>query len=149
MTVILAADHGGFADKKRASQWLAARGIEFLDAGALEFDQDDDYPVFVHAAVKLQREHPNAKMILWCRSGAGVCLAANRYPGVFCGLALSHEQVKAATADDHLNALAIAADYTWPELQLEYIDVFLHTSPAPEARHERRRRLVDQLPKEL
>jgi len=148
MKVIVAADHGGLTIKDKVAVWLGKTGYEVLDVGATKFDPDDDFPDVVRAAVKTWKQNPEAKMILWCRSGAGVAIAANRYPGVYCGLGISDQQVAAATRDDHLNALALAADFTSPAMQKLMIKTFLHVSASQEARFARRLAKIDQYARE-
>lgn len=140
MQIILAADHGGFKNKEVINEWLTEQGYETVDAGAFLFDPKDDFPDFVSTAVTLMQAEgkEEVKMILWCRSGVGVDIAANRFPEVYCGLGYCVEQVVAATRDDHLNALALASDYVPLEKQKEMIEAFLETAASGGARFARR-----------
>lgn len=140
MQIILAADHGGFKNKEIINDWLIEQGFETVDAGAFMFDNKDDFPDFVSTAITLAQadEDQDSKIILWCRSGAGVNIAANRFPQIYCGFGLCPEQVAAATRDDHLNALAFASDYVPIEEQKAMIEVFLHTNYSQAARFARR-----------
>ena len=145
MKLILAADHGGKAAKDEIAIWLHSQGYDIFDAGAHILDPADDFPDFVAAALTRWRQDQTARLILWCKSGAGVCIAANRLPGIYCNLALSPDQVAAATADDQLNALALAANYMDISVQKSCIDVFLHTKKNEAARFTRRLAKVDNL----
>ena len=144
MKVIVAADHGGFQAKENAKKWLTKWHYEVIDAGAETMQPTDDFPDMVAAAVKQWQKDPQAKMLLWCRSGAGVCIAANRYPGVFCGLGTNEQQVAAATRDDHLNALAIAADFVNKASEKLMIRAFLTIKPSNEERFVRRLKKIDE-----
>lgn len=144
MQIILAADHGGFKNKETINDWLNELGFETVDAGAFILDPKDDFPDFVSTAVTLmQSSEDEAKMILWCRSGAGVDIAANRFAGIYCSLGLCAEQVAAATKDDHLNALALASDYTSLAAQKEMIETFLTTQPSTADRFARRLQKIE------
>lgn len=144
MRIILAADHGGYNCKHLIQDWLKQQGYETIDVGAHVSNPNDDFPDFVRAAVAQYRHEDNAKMILWCRSGVGVDIAANRHAGIYCGLGLSPEQVRSATADDGLNALAIAAEFTLIDKQKRLIREFLQTPFLGEERHLRRLKKVDR-----
>ena len=139
MQIILAADHGGFKNKALINDWLAELGYDTVDAGAFMLDPKDDFPDFVATAVTLMQSNTEeTKMILWCKSGAGVNIAANRFTHIYCTLGLNAAQVAAATRDDHLNALALASDYTSLTAQKEMIETFLVTPPSGAARFQRR-----------
>ena len=44
--LILASDHAGFELKQFLNKFFILNGIAFIDAGALDYDPDDDYPDF-------------------------------------------------------------------------------------------------------
>ncbi len=140
MQIILAADHGGFKNKQLINDWLITQGYDTVDAGAFMFDAKDDFPDFVATAITLAQAETKekSKIILWCKSGAGVNIAANRFPGIYCGFGYSAEQVAAATRDDHLNALALASEYISIEEQKKMIEAFLETAASEAARFTRR-----------
>ncbi len=148
MKIILGADHGGFEDKNQLKTWLEERGWTVLDVGAEAYESEDDYPDMVAAGVAAWREvkaaGEEAKMIFWCKSGAGVNIAANRQRGVYCSLGLSEEQLAAASKDDALNALALASEYQSLEEQKGLIEIFVATAGSSEARHWRRLNKVDE-----
>jgi len=144
MRIILAADHGGYNCKNIIKDWLEEQGYETIDVGAHLSDPGDDFPDFVRAAVAQFYHEERAKMIFWCRSGVGVDIAANRHEGVYCGLGLSIEQVRSATADDGLNALAIAAEFTLMDKQKQLIHEFLATPFLREERFVRRLQKIDR-----
>ncbi len=49
-TIVLAADHAGFAIKESIKSYLEDLGYSVLDVGAHELKNDDDYPVYMAAA---------------------------------------------------------------------------------------------------
>lgn len=145
MKIILGADHGGYNTKEKHQTILQAQGYEILDAGAHHYDDQDDFPDFVSQAVALFRQYPASKIILWCRSGIGVSLSANRHPDIYCGLGFNVQQLIRATSHNHLNALALASDYLSFDLQQELINAFLTQKPANEAKYLRRLQKINHL----
>ncbi len=145
MQIVLAADHGGFKNKEIINDWLIDQGFETVDAGAFMLDPKDDFPDFVSTAITLAQanEEETWKIIMWCRSGVGVMMAANRFPGIYCGFGYCVEQVVAATRDDRLNALALASDYVPLEKQKLMIEAFLQTKPSQAERFSRRLRKLE------
>lgn len=144
MRIILGADHGGYNCKHIIQDWLHESGYVTIDVGAHSSDPGDDYPDYVRAAVAQFRAEENAKIILWCSSGVGVDIAANRHEGIYCGLGISPEQIRSATSDDALNCLAIAAEFTLIDKQKKLIREFLQTPFLREERFVRRLQKIDR-----
>ncbi|MEK7537286.1 MAG: RpiB/LacA/LacB family sugar-phosphate isomerase [Patescibacteria group bacterium] len=81
--IYLAADHRGYQLKERIKEWLKEWRYEFQDMGAFEYNQDDDYPDFVHRAAQKVSENPEQdKAIILGGSGQGEAMVANRYKGI-------------------------------------------------------------------
>lgn len=142
MVIYLGAGHRGFALKETLKESLTNRGLTVVDCGADTYEPSDDYPDYVQkvtdALGKDMPEHADARGIVICGSGNGVCVAANKASGIRAGLALNLEQVKDSTAHDHLNVLCLSADYTQGDDARAYVDAFLDTPWSDEERHVRR-----------
>lgn len=135
--IYLGADHRGFNLKEKIKQWLTEWGHEYHDVGALEYDKNDDYPVYASKVVESMTEIDDRGIIL-CGSGVGVDEVANKFDGIRSGLAMSKEQIEAARNDDNINVLAIASDYTSEEDAKDIIRAFLNTEFASAERFNRR-----------
>ncbi len=143
MKVFIGADHRGFHLKERLKPWLGAQGHQVIDAGSLQLEPQDDYPVISFGlAEKVVEEEKGARGILCCGSGVGAAVAANKVKGVRCGLGLTAKQVQAARHDDDMNILALAADYITEDTAREMVTAFLETTFSNEPRYQRR---LDQI----
>lgn len=138
MKIFIGADHRGFALKEKIKEWLTSTQAEVEDVGALTLDPADDYPIFAERVGSAVVSSQNSLGIVFCGSGVGADIAANKVDGARAGLALNTGQVKAARHDDNINVLAIASDYTNLEDAKELINCFLNTGFASEDKHERR-----------
>lgn len=148
MNIYIGADHRGFEIKKSLVAWLEKNGHQVTDCGNSVNDPKDDYPDFASAvAVKLQ-EDTAARGIVLCGSGVGVCIAANKHAGVYCGFAVKAEQVKNGTADDMINCLAIAVDSFSEKEIRDLITTYLETTHSNEERHVRRHLKVKRIEEE-
>ena len=97
--IYLATDHRGYELKEKIKTWLTEWGFEFEDTGAFKYDENDDYPDFVHkAAEKVSADPENSKAIILGGSGQGEAMVANRYKGVraavFYGPILARGSIK-------------------------------------------------------
>jgi len=126
--IYLGADHGGYELKEKTKKWLRAWGYEFKDLGSTKLDQEDDFPDYSRlVAEKVAKSKGGDTGILFCRSGVGVDIVANRFRGVRCGLGFSQQQIRISKRDDNLNCLALAADFTPDDQAKGIIQMFLET----------------------
>jgi ribose 5-phosphate isomerase B len=141
MHIFLGADHGGFAVKEALKDLLQGRGIELEDLGADVFRQDDDYPVYAQAVAERVGQDDEGRGIVLCRSGHGMVIAANKFPGVRAVLGTTPDSVRQAREHDNANVLAIGTDFTASENVSSLVAAFLDTAFLG-GRHQRR---LDQI----
>lgn len=138
MKIILGADHRGFELKQEIKKYLLSTNHTVFDVGELLPDASDDYPDFASKAAKYVLENPENRGIVVCGSGVGVCITANKFKGIRCGLGLMEQQVQAARHDDDINMLALASDYIIFDDARRMVDIFLQTPFEPTENHVRR-----------
>lgn len=144
MQVILGADHGGYNIKEEVKTWLREKGYEVVDVGADSLMPDDDYVDYAKVAVK-EAVSSDDRIVLFCRNGFGMMIAANRFGGVRCGLAFNEEAVAKGRNDDDINCLSVPADYIDRESVMKMVEVFLTSTFASEEKYERRVMKLDNL----
>ncbi|MBP8591340.1 RpiB/LacA/LacB family sugar-phosphate isomerase [Candidatus Shapirobacteria bacterium] len=137
MHLYLAADHRGFNLKEKIKHWLVKEGYQVKDMGNRRLEMEDDYPDF---ALKLARKMKEAsdRGILFCGSGIGMAIAANRFSHLRCGLGFNKEQVKHGRENDDINCLSLPADFLNFEEAREIARVFLETEFDGKESHRRR-----------
>jgi len=147
ITIALAADHGGFTLKNSLRTWLSAQGYRVIDLGAHTAKADDDYPDYAVAAAKVIKEKKADFALLFCRTGTGMYMAANRFPFVRAAMLYSAASAKKAREHEDANVAAIGTD-TFPAAQNKrFIKTFLSTKFDADARHARRTAKLAKLPK--
>jgi ribose 5-phosphate isomerase B len=137
MKIYIGSDHRGFELKEKIKIWLGEWGHEVNDLGAYQFDPNDDYPLYAEKVGSMVGEE-EGRGILLCGSGVGVDVAANKLDGVRASIGKNADQVRAGRADDDMNILVIAADYTKEEEAREMTKAFLETEFAKKAKFVRR-----------
>ncbi len=140
MKVYLGADHRGYKLKEKVFEWLVGENYLVEDLGAYEVVSDDDYTEYAEKVAsvvgghytKIDREehtrHGKVYGILFCGSGVGVDVVANKFDGVRASIGKEPDQVKAGRADDDMNVLVIAADFTTDKEAISMVKNFLETS---------------------
>lgn len=146
----LGADHRGFAMKEKIKSWLSIRGILFQDMGAATLNADDDYPDYAEAVAREVAKKPDENRgILICGSGAGVCIAANKFRGIRAALALNADMARALRNDDDVNVLCLASDFTNERDIEKIVDTWLHTPAGNAERYTRRIQKIAEIESQL
>ncbi len=145
LRILLGADHGGFRLKEAVRKWLESKGYLVEDNGCFSAERCD-YPDY---AVKVAREvasTKNALGILFCGTGIGMSIAANKIKGIRA--ALIHNEYSARMAKEHNNANIIClGGRVLNETQaIDSINAFLNAE-FQQGRHSRRLKKITDLEK--
>ena len=138
--IAFASDHGGYEAKRVCIEELTKEGYSVIDEGTNSLDSCD-YPVFGSRAARDVAEGRADLAVLICSSGEGMCMVANKVPGIRAAL-LYNDQV-AALAREHndANVICFGAKFMSTEEILNRIRIFLG-SQFEGGRHQRR---VDEI----
>ena len=82
--IALAADHGGFELKEAVKAHLTELGLEFVDYGTHSTDSVD-YPDMALPACDAVVSGACSKALLFCGTGVGIRMAANKVKGIRAG----------------------------------------------------------------
>jgi len=143
MKIVLASDHGGYQLKEAVKAALSAGEYEIFDLGT-DSEESVDYPVFGEKAGEYVASGRAERGIVFCGTGAGICMAANKVSGIRCAVASSDEYARLAAAHNHANMLALGGRFTGTEDALRRIEIWL-TTPWESGRHDRRVALLDNM----
>ena len=139
MIIYLGADHRGFALKETIKQYLQQSGYQMVDLSAAVLTPDDDYPDYaVAVAKKVGADFLGSRGLLFCGSGVGMDIVANRFPLVRCALTFSPDQAMASRTDDDTNMIALPADFLDPEIAKKIVSIWLQTEFDGKEGHKRR-----------
>ncbi|MGB6975787.1 MAG: ribose 5-phosphate isomerase B [Terracidiphilus sp.] len=143
MKLVISSDHAGFPLKEEVRAYLVKQGHEVVDLGAYSIDPLDDYPDFAEKVGEAIREGVAKKGILICGSGVGVCVAANKIPGIRAGMCHDTYSGHQGVEHDDMNVVVLGARIIGPALAFEVVDAFVKAEfQVKEERFERRYRKV-------
>lgn len=147
MKVYIGTDHNGFALKNALVMYLQRAGYDVEDRSNETLDPEDDYPLFARKVVTAmqQSENKDARGILLCGSGQGMCMAANRFKGIRAALGYDRESVRSARNDDDANILCLPARHLQRDKANILVETFLNTPFSHIGRHQRRIKELDEL----
>ena len=108
MKAAIGADHAGFDEKEKLKPLLDELGIEFEDFGTYSLDSVD-YPDFARKVGEAVAKGDFDQGILFCGSGIGISIAANKVKGVRCALVWNEETATLAREHNNANVIAVGA----------------------------------------
>lgn len=135
--IYVGADHAGFALKEKIKKWLSSN-YNVNDVGNYEYDKKDDYPDFAWALGKKVVKNKSSAGILFCGSGQGVCIAANKIKGIRAVSVNNEKDAKQSREHGNANVLCLSGWNLNEEKSKKIIHVFLNTKFSNEPRHIRR-----------
>jgi ribose 5-phosphate isomerase B len=137
MKVAVGCDHAGFPLKGEVLGAIRAAGHEPLDLGT-HSTEPVDYPDVAHRVGLSVAQGESVRGILLCGSGVGVCVAANKLPGIRAGVCHDTYSARQGVEHDDLNVLALGARVIGPAVAVDLVQTFLAARFSGEERHQRR-----------
>ena len=125
--IILGCDHGGFELKEQIKKYLNSKGLECVDVGAYELNDQDDFSFFSKKMIQKYNEDKTSKIIAICGSGIGMNIALNKNKGIFSAVGHTVEEVTTARMHNNINSLAFGGRVITFELAIKMIEAFLTT----------------------
>lgn len=124
--------------------YLEEKGVELLRCGQCCGEQAD----YVDAA-RAVAEHVAAgrcdQGLLFCTTGTGVTIIANKVPGARAALCVDAFSARIARLANNANVLVLSMRYTGEMLGKEIVDEWLATAPSTEPRRVNFHRKTEEL----
>jgi ribose 5-phosphate isomerase B len=141
--LVISSDHAGFSLKEDVRANLLASGHDMVDLGAYKLEPQDDYPDCAEKVGEAIAAGVAPRGILICGSGVGVCLAANKIPGIRAGICHDTYSAHQGVEHDDMNVLVLGARIIGPSLAYDLVHTFVGASfQAKEPSFQRRFRKV-------
>lgn len=143
MKISIGCDHAGFEAKEKVVQFLKNAHYEIIDCGTYSKDSCD-YPVFGReTALKVANKEADFGVVI-CSSGEGIMMAANKVPGVRCGMGYNDEVARLMREHNNANVIAFGASFMEVDDIIRRILIFLNTEFSNVPRHMRRVDLIEE-----
>jgi ribose 5-phosphate isomerase B len=137
----LASDHAGYPLKETAKQFLDFLQVEYVDLGT-DNDELVDYPDYAKKLVKKMNPKKD-RGILFCGTGGGMCVIANRYKGIRAIVGNNEHEVILGRGHNDMNVLCLGARLIGEKAAKKLIKLFLDTPFLAESRYKRRIKKLD------
>jgi ribose 5-phosphate isomerase B len=137
MRIALAADHAGYLLKNELKGRLSGQGHQVTDLGT-DSPAPVDYPDSAEAVARAIRGGQADRGIIVCGSGAGVSIAANKFPGIRAAVCHDTYSAHQAVEHDDMNVLCLGARIIGGALAADLAHAFLTATYAGDERFQRR-----------
>lgn len=145
--IVIGSDHGGVELKDFLVQILRAKGVGVEDLGT-QGGESVDYPDFgrlVSAEVSMGRAE---RGILICKSGIGMSILANKFPGIRAALVHDSETARMSREHNDSNILVLGGGVTDKSVAEQILETWLRT-PFAGGRHQRRIDKITEIERDL
>ena len=138
--IAIGCDHGGFELKNEIIKYLEENGIAYKDYGTYT-DESCDYPIYGEAVARAVASGECEKGLLFCGTGIGISLAANKVKGIRAVVCSDCFSAEMSRKHNDANILSLGGRVVGFGLARKIVDIWLNTD-FEGGRHQRR---VDML----
>ncbi|MGX9351300.1 ribose 5-phosphate isomerase B [Shimia sp. W99] len=122
--IVLSSDHAAIDLRRAVADHIAAQGWDVVDIGPTT-TESTHYPLHGKAAAEKVASGEAALGIILCGTGQGIMMAANKVPGIRCGVCSDTFSAAMIRQHNDANMLSIGARVVGEGLALEIVDAFL------------------------
>ncbi|MGW8258267.1 MAG: ribose 5-phosphate isomerase B [Thermoguttaceae bacterium] len=136
MRIAVGSDHRGVDMRSKLIDFLKQLGQEVIDEGSF-VHENVDYPDVAEAVARKVATNEVDSGILICGSGMGMCVVANKIPGVRAAPCFDDISAEISRRHNDLNVLCLSGDLVGEMLADKIVEIWLNT-PFDGGRHARR-----------
>lgn len=122
--IVLSSDHAALELRAAVGAHLSAQGWEVVDIGPTT-TESTDYPKHGQAAAQRIVDGDCSLGIIICGTGQGIMMAANKVPGIRCGVCNDTFSAQMIRQHNDAQMLALGARVLGEGLALEIVDAFV------------------------
>ncbi len=142
-TVVLGADHGGFALKESLKPLLESLGLIVNDCG-VRHGEPADYPDIALAVAEIVASGEAMRGIIVDGAGIGSAMAANKVPGIRAALCYDRATARNSREHNHANVLTLGGRLLTATQAEDVVRTWIDT-PYGGGRHQARIDKISQI----
>jgi len=136
MHIVIGSDHRGFSVRSKIIDMLRQQQHEVEDLGTFSAESVDYPDIAALVAGKVSRGEAE-RGVLICGTGLGMCIAANKFPGVRAVPCPDDLTAELSRRHNDANVLCLSANLLGEQIMDRIIETWL-TTPFEGGRHARR-----------
>ena len=118
--------------KAAVMQQLTDLGYEYEDYGS-------DDPIYANVAIKVAEQVADGihdRGILICGTGIGMCIAANKVPGIYAALCSDAYSTERSIKSNNANVMTLGSQVTGSELAKSLVKIWMESEYVPGGRSQ-------------
>jgi ribose 5-phosphate isomerase B len=136
--IVLGSDHAGYKLKNIIKEYLTNHNsVEVIDVGTFS-EESCDFPDYAQLVCQEVLKNEENRGILFCGSGIGVSIAANKIKGIRCALVHDHVTAKLAVEHTNCNVISIGENIVGQLVAKSIVDSFLIHKFLTDKKYQRR-----------
>ena len=139
--IAIGCDHGGFLLKEEILKYFDSLNIKYKDFGIFS-NTKTDYPVIAKEVASHVAKNEFEKGILFCGTGLGMSITANKIKNIRAICATDIYSVKYSRLHNNANILCLGGRVIGSGLAIELINIFLNTD-FEGGRHKKRIDMIE------
>jgi ribose 5-phosphate isomerase B len=143
MRIAVGSDHRGAELRVKLIGFLRQLGQEVIDEGG-DAPEGIDYPDVAESVARKVGKQEVERGILICGTGLGMCIVANKIPGVRAAPCFDDLSAEISRRHNDLNVLCLSGDLVGEKLADRIVETWLKT-PFEGGRHARRIQKISSL----
>lgn len=137
MRIAIGSDHAGYWLKEELVRFLTEQHLEFKDFGTYSADRVD-YPDIGLQVAEAVAKGEFDRGILVCGSGIGMCIVANKVPGIRAAACSDLYSAMVSRTHNDSNILTLGERVIGVGIAIEIVKTWLFTEFSGEERHAKR-----------
>ena len=142
-SIVLSSDHAAIELRQTISGYLTDKGWDVTDIGPAT-TESTHYPLHGRAAAEHVAEGKSRLGIVLCGTGQGIMMAANKVPGIRCGVCTDVFSARMIREHNDANMLSIGARVVGEGLALDIVDAFI-SAEFEGGRHATRVAMIEEV----
>lgn len=127
MNIALGADRLGFPLKEAVKAHLIKAGHQLVDVGTVDLGTPLPYMEAADNVAKAIIGKQAERGFVFCGTGMGVSIAANKHKGIYCACVESYWTARMSRMINNANVMAMGNSVVGVTMALDMVDVFLNT----------------------
>lgn len=131
MNIVLGGDSAGLPLVRQIADHLKARGVPFTDASTPAEGGEERYASMSERVASQILDGTYDRGILCCGTGIGVCISANKVPGIRAALTHDTYSAQKAATSNNAQIITLGARVVGAELAKAIVDKYLESEFDP------------------
>lgn len=128
MKIVIGADKSGFTLKESVKVYLLEKGFEVEDLGLTDPNGFKAYYEVAPAVAKKIQSGEAEKGILFCGTGMGMAIIANKFKGIYASVVEGSYSAKMCAVINKSNILTMGGWIVAPQMAVDMVDRWLNTA---------------------